>query len=86
MDTTPSIPELAQAVADLELLDDIDRVIAARALVQSLPQQLAAIADAATYDATREVSQPTVAVRLGVTKSQVERAITRHRARVALAP
>ena len=49
----------------------------------SLPRHLAAIADEATYAATRTETQPHVAAHLGVTVSQVERAITRHRARLA---
>lgn len=78
---TPAIAELAEAIAALDTLDDTDRIAAARRLAVSAPQVLARHADEWTYDATRTTQQHTVARRLGVTPSQIERAIARHRQR-----
>lgn len=79
--TMTTVAELAAAIEELDQLDDVARVAAARRLALSMPKHLAAIADETTYAITREVSQPVVAERLGVTVKQVERAVTRHRAR-----
>lgn len=77
----------AEAVADLAQLDDVTRAAAARRLAETaharLSAQLAAIADQATYDATRASTQPTVAAQLGVSVKAVEGAVTRHRRRTS---
>jgi hypothetical protein len=81
MTTTPTLAEIAAAIADLETMDDAARAAAARRLARSVPQHLAAIGDASVYALTRTDTQPSVAARLGVSKSWVENAITRHVAR-----
>lgn len=78
-DAPHTIAELVEALAALDQLDDAAMVQAARRLAVSLPRQLARLADERTFDMTRTDSQPNVAARLGVSKSQVERAVTRHR-------
>jgi hypothetical protein len=78
MSDTPSIAEIAALVASLDQLDDTDRIAAARRLALSLPQHLAVHADAWTYELTRSETRQTIGMRLGVTLSQIERAITRH--------
>ena len=75
------LDDLVQALADLANLDDTDRVTAARRLAVSMPQQLAALADAWTWELTRTRTQLDTARGLGVSRSQVERAITRHNGR-----
>lgn len=73
-----SAAEIAAAIAELDELDDVARAAAARRLARSVPGQLARLADAATYAATREATQSTVAARLGVNKNQIEKIVTRH--------
>lgn len=77
----PDLADLAAALADLARLGDVDRALAARRLAASLPAQLAAIADAAVYAATRGATYATVAGRLGVSVKAVEKAVRQHRAR-----
>lgn len=81
----PTLAELIEQVAELERLDPIDQARAARTLATIMPAALAAIADSAVYDATRELSQPTVASRLGVSVKAVEKAVRQHRARTGAA-
>lgn len=80
----PTLDELVDALAAVREMDDADQVIALRRLAVSMPRYLAAYADAATFALTRHLSQSTAATRVGVSVSQVERAITRHRQRVGL--
>lgn len=82
MTDLPTIAEIAALVSSLDQLDDLDRIASARRLAVLLPQQLAAYADEWTYDATRTQTHQTIAGRLGVTQSQIERAVTRHGHRV----
>lgn len=78
-DAPLTLADLANALSELHLLDDVSFVQAARRMAVSLPQQLARLADERTFELTRTDTQPNVAARLGVTKSAVERAVTRHR-------
>jgi hypothetical protein len=80
----PTLAELVEQLAELERLDPIAQAQAARKLATVMPVALAAIADAAVYDATRELSQPTVAGRLGVTVKAVEKAVRQHRQRTGI--
>jgi hypothetical protein len=82
-----SAQQFADAVAELAQFDYVGCASAARRLAETaharLSAQLAAVADQATYEATRVETQPVVAARLGVTRSAVEAAVTRHRKRTA---
>jgi len=84
---TYQVQQFAEAVAELAQLDDVARAGAARRLAETaharLSSSLAAVADQATYEATRAETQPVVAARLGVTRNAVEAAVTRHRKRTA---
>lgn len=79
----PSVADLAAAIAGLDELDDLARAAAARAMARDIAKNLARVADAATYAATRRESAAKVAGRLGVSVSRVELAVTRHRALIA---
>jgi hypothetical protein len=73
-----TLADLIKAVRDLEQLDDVARIGAARSLARSIPGQLARLADEWTYDLTRHRTALDVARTLGVSRSQVSNAVTRH--------
>ena len=78
----PTIDEIADAVRDLDNYTGPALIQQTRKLVTSVASQLAALADAATFEMTRDTTQQAVADAIGVSRSQVENAVTRHLRRV----
>ena len=75
--------ELAGCIAALPYLSPADRAARARSLVDEAKAVLSRTGDQAVFEMTREMSFEAAAAVLGVSKAAINKAVTRHRARLS---
>lgn len=78
MADTLSLPELIAALQRLDRARGVTRAELGRELTAVARASVAAAADQGVWEATREQSAESVALRLGVSKRRVEQAVTAH--------
>ena len=85
-DSIDSVAELAGCIAALTYLPAADRAARARSLIDEAKSVLSGVGDQAVYEMTRSMSLEAAADILGVSKSAINKAVTRYRSRHGVTP